>query len=206
MYLSPPPPPSTFLFCYSINHFFFPVRDNLKAAFQASTLVDDGDFFYFVADSMAEGTFYLPGILVNHNLVFTVAHQQRNKDNAISYSNDFPFSRGYTAENLYKMNLASANYHFPIAYPDMGIANTGYFLRLRTNLFYAHTHVNDFYTNGSPLKADFRSTGAELFFDTKWFNEQPVTFGFRYSYLLNPDFFGGGGRNRFEFVLPVSIF
>ena len=27
----------------------------MKASFGASTLVDDGDFFYFLADSMAEG-------------------------------------------------------------------------------------------------------------------------------------------------------
>jgi hypothetical protein len=155
---------------------------------------------------LAEGTFYLPGILLNHNLVINLAHQQRDKDNAISYSNDFPFSRGYTAENLYNMNKAGVNYHFPIAYPDAGIASTIYILRLRGNLFYDYTHVNDFYTNGSPFKADFRSTGAELYFDTKWFNQASVTFGFRYSYLIDRDQFGGAGRNRFEFVLPVSIF
>lgn len=155
---------------------------------------------------LAEGTFYLPGILVNHNLVINVAHQDRNKDNEISYSNDFPFSRGYTAENLYSMNKAGVNYHFPITYPDAGIANTIYFLRIRGNLFYDYTHVNDFYANGSLFKADFRSTGAEVFFDTKFFNEESITFGFRYSYLVDRDLFGGTGRNRFEIVLPVSFF
>jgi len=155
---------------------------------------------------LAEGTFYLPGFLVNHNLVITLAHQQRDKNNAISYSNDFPFSRGYTAENLYNMNLASVNYHFPIAYPDAGIANTVYFLRVRGNLYYDYTRVNDFYTNGSPFNANFRSTGTEVYFDTKWFNEESVTFGLRYSRLLDPDQFGGTGRNRFEIVLPVSLF
>lgn len=34
---------------------FLLAKDDLKAAFNASTLVDDGDFFYFLADSMAEG-------------------------------------------------------------------------------------------------------------------------------------------------------
>ncbi len=155
---------------------------------------------------LAEGTFYLPGVLINHNLVITAAHQNRDKSNAISYSNDFPFSRGYTAENLYNMNLASVNYHFPIAYPDAGIANTVYFLRIRGNGFYDYTHVNDFFTDGTVFKADFRSTGAEIYFDTKWFNEESVTFGFRYSYLIDRDQFGGTGRNRFEFVLPVSLF
>lgn len=34
---------------------FYLARDQVKATFQASTLVNDGDFFYFIADSMAEG-------------------------------------------------------------------------------------------------------------------------------------------------------
>jgi len=155
---------------------------------------------------LANGNFYFPGLLVNHNLVVNVAHQGRDKGSVVSFSNDFPFSRGYTAENLLDMNKVGVNYHLPLAYPDAGIANTVYFERIRGNAFYDYTHVSDFYSNGAVFAKDFNSTGMEVFFDTKWFNEQPVTFGFRYSYLLNPDFFGGSGRNRFEFVLPVSIF
>jgi hypothetical protein len=155
---------------------------------------------------LANGSFYFPGLFINQNLVINLAHQQKDKNNVISFSNDFPFSRGYTAENLYDMNKAGVNYAFPIAYPDAGVANTVYFLRLRGNLFYDYTHVSDFYTNGGTFKDTFRSTGAEMFFDTKWFNEQSVTFGLRYSYLVDRDVFGGTGRNRFEIVLPVSLF
>jgi hypothetical protein len=45
-----------------------------------------------------------------------------------------------------------------------------------------------------------------VFFDTKLFNQGSVSFGVRYSYLLDPDYFGGSGRNRIELVLPVSLF
>jgi hypothetical protein len=155
---------------------------------------------------LANGTFYFPGLFANQSLIFNLANQQHPKGNVISFSNDFPFSRGYTAENLDNMNKAGVGYAFPIAYPDAGVANTVYFLRLRGNLFYDYTHVSDFYTSGKPFNADFRSTGMEVFFDTKWFNEQSVTFGIRYSYLLDPDLFGGTGRNRIEIVLPVSLF
>ncbi len=124
----------------------------------------------------------------------------------VDFSNDFPFSRGYTAENLHNMNKIGVNYHFPIAYPDAGAANTVYFLRIRGNVFYDYTHATDFYTNGTIFKGDFRSTGGEVFFDTKWFNQQALTFGIRYSYLLDNDIFGGSGRNRMEIVLPVSFF
>ncbi|WP_299517168.1 hypothetical protein [Mucilaginibacter sp.] len=155
---------------------------------------------------LASGTFYLPGILVNHNLVINAAHQQKGADNVVDFSNNFPFSRGYTAQNLHNMNKVGVNYHFPIIYPDAGVANTIYFLRIRGNMFYDYTHATDFYTNGTVFKGDFRSTGGEVFFDTKWFNQQQLTFGIRYSRLLDNDLFGGTGRNRIELVLPVTFF
>jgi len=155
---------------------------------------------------LTSGTFYLPGLLTNHNIVVNLAHQEHGRNNAVSYTNGFPFSRGYTAENLYQMDKVGVNYHFPIAYPDAGIASLVYFMRIRGNAFYDYTHANDFFTNGSTFSADFKSAGGEIYFDTKWFNQQAITFGFRYSYLVDRDIFGGTGRNRFEFVLPVSIF
>ena len=153
---------------------------------------------------LASGYLFLPGLSANHGLLVNVAHQQKGNGNVISFSNDLPFSRGYEAENLRDINKIGANYAFPIAYPDSGIANTIYFLRLRGNLFYDYTRASDRYIDGSKYK-NFRSTGAEVFFDTKWFNQTSISFGFRYSYLADPDIFGGSGRNRFEVILPVTI-
>lgn len=156
---------------------------------------------------LAAGRFYFPGLVTNHSLIITLAHQQKgNNDNVIDFSNNFPFARGYTAENLFKLNGGSVNYALPVAYPDAGIANTIYFMRIRANAFYDYTHGIDFFTNGTKFKGDFKSTGLEVFFDTKWFNQDSISFGFRYSRLLNDDIFGGNGRNRFELIVPVSIF
>ncbi|CAM3983286.1 hypothetical protein MUGA111182_20240 [Mucilaginibacter galii] len=154
---------------------------------------------------LASGTFYFPGLFTNHSLVFNIAHQRRDRNYSI-FSNQLPFSRGYTSDNLYRLYKAGANYHFPIAYPDAGFANLVYLLRLRGNIFYDYTHGTDFYTNGTNFKADFRSAGAELFFDTQWFNESRITFGLRYTYLLDRDIFGGAGSNRFTLILPLNIF
>jgi len=156
---------------------------------------------------LAEGNFFFPGLSVNHSFSVALAHQEKGSgNNVIDYSNDFPFSRGYTAENLHDMNKIGANYAFPIAYPDAGAANLVYFLRIRGNLFYDYTHATDTYVDGSPFRANFRSAGLEVFFDTKWFNQEPITFGFRYSHLQDEDIFGGTGRNRFEIVLPATFF
>lgn len=155
---------------------------------------------------LASGTFYLPGFFINHNLVINAAFQEKNRNSVISFSNDFPFSRGYTAENLYRLEKIGANYHFPIAYPDAGVANTVYISRLRGNVFYDYTHGRDFYSSGNIFNADFRTIGAEVFFDTQWFNQVPLTFGIRYNHLLNDDIFGGYSRNSIEFIVPLTLF
>jgi hypothetical protein len=62
------------------------------------------------------------------------------------------------------------------------------------------------YVDGSQFKGTFRSTGAEVFFDTKFFNQASISFGLRYSYLIDQDLFGGSGHNRFELIVPVTIF
>ena len=155
---------------------------------------------------VANANLYLPGFLTNHNIVFNGAYLNRDTITQLNFSSGFPFSRGYQAENLHEMFKWGVNYHLPLLYPDAGFANIVYLMRLRANVFYDHTHVNDFYANRSAFAADFRSTGGELYFDTKWWNEASVTFGIRYSYLLDNDLFGGTGKNRWELILPVNIF
>ncbi|HEY9532993.1 MAG TPA: hypothetical protein VIQ77_00585, partial [Mucilaginibacter sp.] len=155
---------------------------------------------------LANGTLYLPGLAANHNLLISLAHQQRGQENVISFSNDFPFSRGYTAENLHELNKIGADYHFPIVYPDAGVANTVYFMRIRGDVFFDYTRAHYYYTRTALTSSDFRSVGGTLYFDTKWFNQQPLTFGVRYSRLLDRDLFGGVGPNVVEIVLPVTFF
>ncbi len=155
---------------------------------------------------LASGTFYFPGLAASHNIVFSLAFQNRDTLNQYRYSNSFPFSRGYEVPNLRNMYKWGANYHLPLAYPDFGIGNIVYFQRIRANVFYDYTVGKVAYTNGARLNTSFRSTGGEIFFDTKWWNELPLNFGFRYSHLLDRDLFGATGSERFEFVLPVNLF
>ncbi|MGI4752016.1 MAG: TolB family protein [Janthinobacterium lividum] len=162
---------------------------------------------YSANQFLANGYFYFPGIFKNNSLVLNAAYQQHSGANGISlFSNQLPFSRGYTAENLNKMDKLAANYHFPVAYPDAGLASFIYLLRIRANVFYDYTKASDVYTNGQPFKANFRSAGTEIYFDTSLWNELPFTFGFRYTRLQDNDLFGGYGPNRFELIVPLSFF
>ncbi|HMH21201.1 MAG TPA: hypothetical protein VK563_05475, partial [Puia sp.] len=153
---------------------------------------------------LASGYLYLPGLALTNSLVLGAAWQQRDALNQGGFSNGFPFSRGYSAENYYKMWRLTANYHLPLAYPDWGIGNIVYFLRIRTALFYDHMHAQDFGRRGNLLDVPFRSYGTEIYFDTKWWNQLPISFGIRYSHLMDPDS-EGRGPNQWEFILPVNL-
>jgi len=160
---------------------------------------------------IANGYFYLPGAHLNHNLVFNAAWQKIDSAGLINYSNIFPFSRGYNATFLpdnyqeYKQWKLGVNYHFPLVYPDWGFGNIVYFQRIRANAFYDFTRRNGFdIRTKAEATYDYRSYGAEIFFDTKWWNQQPVSFGVRYSRLLDAGV-QGLDPNQFEFVLPVNL-
>jgi hypothetical protein len=50
-------------------------------------------------------------------------------------------------------------------------------------------------------RGEENSVGGEIYFDTKWWNQYPLSFGFRYSYLLDNELAGPTQKGVFEFVL-----
>lgn len=152
---------------------------------------------------LLSGTFYLSGFSNNHNILVSAAYQTRDTLQQYVFTNNFPFSRGYTAIDFPRMWKIGLSYHIPICYPEWGVGNLVYFSRVRMNAFYD-------YTQGKSLRTgnvyDFASVGSEIFFDTKWWNQQPISFGIRYSHLLNKEFRGTTQPNMWEFILPISLF
>ena len=158
---------------------------------------------YTAHQFLASGSLYLPGLLQNHSLVLNAAFQQRDTMRQYLFSNNFPFARGYTAVDFPVMWKFGLNYHFPLLYPDRGFGQLVYLLRVRGNLFYDHT-------SGKSLQSGiiypFQTLGTEIYFDTKWWNQQPVSFGIRYSHLLNSQFRGPNISDSWELILPVNLF
>jgi hypothetical protein len=86
------------------------------------------------------------------------------------------------------------------------MANIVYFLRVRANMFYDYTHVFDYtFPSRNEYRDEFRSYGVELFFDTQWWNEYPVSFGIRYSRLVDGQK-QGLAPDQWEFILPMNLF
>jgi hypothetical protein len=136
----------------------------------------------------------------NHSIVLSGSWQETDTSNVV-FSNRFTNSRGYPEYYYSRMWRASANYHFPLFYPDFGAANIAYLKRVRGNAFYDYTRV---YSADKTLWREQRSVGGEMFFDTQWWNMLPLSIGIRYSYLLDHNFWGMS-RSRFEVTLPLDL-
>ncbi|MCU0334939.1 MAG: hypothetical protein MUF62_07780, partial [Chitinophagaceae bacterium] len=152
---------------------------------------------------LLSGSLYLPGLARNHNVVLTAAWQARDTLRQYAFSNSFPFSRGYSSVNFPRMWRLGANYHLPLLYPEWGFGQLLYLLRIRGNAFYDYTQVKSLRTG---LTRPFSTVGAELFFDTRVWNQLPVTFGIRYSRLLDAELGIVTRPNQWEFILPVNLF
>ncbi len=147
---------------------------------------------------------YLPGAGRNHSLVLGFNYQRRDTLRQYSFSNGFAMARGYDGIDYPRMWKTSFNYHMPLLYPDLGIGNIVYFLRIRSNFFYDDMHLKSLRT-GKVI--NLRSAGTEVYFDTKWWNQQNVTFGLRYSRLLDTKLFvKPPNPNRWEFIMPIDLF
>jgi len=155
-----------------------------------------GNRYKFVAQSL----FYFPGLAKNHSLVMDIAYQKTDTLKDL-YSKTFSYTRGYEALSTRRMYKLGANYNFPIAYPDWGFANLFYIQRLRGKVFFDYTSakLNDY----SELKN--RTAGAEIYFDTKVWNSFPLSFGIRFSHLLDKDLMNPGVKNKFEFIIPIGF-
>jgi hypothetical protein len=145
---------------------------------------------------------FLPGALKTHSLVFNVGYQRRDTLKNFFFTNVFPFSRGYNAIDYPRMSRFGFDYQMPLFYPDWGFAELFFLNRIRLNLFAESTKARNKRTT---RVLSYKTIGTEVFFDTRWFNQQPLTIGVRYSYLLNA-LNHNEVRNQVEFILPVSLF
>ncbi len=153
---------------------------------------------------LASANFYFPGLTSTHSLVINTALQQRDSLNQVRFHQQLSICKGLFRRKFLPDVSIGFNYNLPLVYPDWGFANIIYFLRIRANAFYDYTGVPYYATNGPGVQSQYRSTGIEIYLDTKWWNQLPLSFGIRYSRLLDPDY-EGRGPNQWELILPLNI-
>lgn len=135
------------------------------------------------------------GLGINHNLILEADLKSDIEDAEYQFSNGLNH-RGYGVIPGQETIRLSVDYHFPILYPDRGIAGLVYFYRVRLNPFFEYSKVK-----GSDHSGTYQSVGAELVFDMNMVNEVPFSLGLRYSYPLETAF-----SPSYEIFIPVYRF
>ncbi|MBK8502373.1 MAG: hypothetical protein IPL46_09260 [Saprospiraceae bacterium] len=137
----------------------------------------------------------LRGVGVNHNLIIEADMKSDLSDAEYQFSNGLNH-RGYGVIPGNRVYRLSADYHFPLMYPDRGFAGLVYFYRIRANPFFEFSAMADPDQNQT-----YQTIGAEVVFDMNMVNEVPLSVGVRYSRPLDKSF-----SPSWEVFLPVYRF
>ena len=167
--------------------------------FSMNQSVNSIQAFQYMA--IADGA--IRGLLPNHNLVMTGAWKYEPDNNDYSFMDVFIYPRGFSIPRSNWMVSVQSSYHFPLLYPDFGMAGIFYCSRVRGDLFFDYGYADipaDFAMQSNGL---FLSGGVELIFDITWLNLAELPIGFRFSGLLTRDFDDPGKDFNFEFFIPV---
>ena len=139
----------------------------------------------------------LPSFKPSNYVLLTGEYLSQNLDTgSLQLGSIYGGARGFNkpdAEENYRIGIT---YGFPLAYPDLGLANVLYTRRIRLQPFFDMAYTSDPKSSSSILK----SAGAELLVDFEFAN---ITIGFRFSRLLSGY---DGTPNRFEFFIPAQRF
>ncbi len=146
---------------------------------------------------MVSGNVYFPGIGANHNLKLGIAYQRELLRNTYQFSDRFEYPRGFVNIKNDEFLKLTADYQLPIAYPDWGLWGISYFKRISLNAFFDYGRRSLVIAD---LEDNHNSVGVEVVFDNNFWNELPVTFGIRNSYLLTEN------QNKYQYEFFVRNF
>lgn len=148
--------------------------------------------------------FFIPG-WGNSGFQFSAGIQYQNPDLYL-FSSDLSFPRGIEQQRTEQMLSLSADYVFPIAYPDFSLGSAFYLKRLRGDVFIDQA-FNAYRTVNSNLTAiiwkyeDYNSVGIELIADYHLLRSIfPLSTGVRVGYLPGEkDFF-------YEMIFGIDLY
>lgn len=128
----------------------------------------------------ARARLFFPGLFKHHSLSVGGAYEWQEPDN-YRFESESSFPRGYDYEYHEQFYGISADYGFPIAYPDFSLGPFFYLKRIMGNMFYDHGIGRD---GGDNIA--YNSAGAELSAEFNIFSLPfPLDLGVRYSYRLS---------------------
>lgn len=145
----------------------------------------------------ANGLFYFPGLAKTHSLNFRGAFQLNENSANYQHISELRVARGYQYYPFDKTWLVSANYEFPLIYPDLYLRALAGITRIRINTFYD-------YSAGSTTSFEQfqRSYGCELIFDLRVL--RAFNMDLRFQFIRRVDH--TGAQQPFMFNIGVEYF
>jgi hypothetical protein len=141
------------------------------------------------------------GFSKNHGLDFSFRYKKELITNDYLYVDNFIHARGYKTLNSDQETVYSANYSFPICYPDSGFGGIMFVKRIHANLFFDGGMAERFDT-----KSKQNSTGVETIFTFSLFNlNADFGLGIRNSFLLNTDPLNPNAKSNNEIFVTMNL-
>lgn len=142
---------------------------------------------------------YLPGIGSNHSLLigFSALFQKEAK---YIRSLQYTAARGYKTSPIKKHNLLTADYTFPIIYPDLAIGPIAYIKRLIGNIFSDNAWQSAYFNSNQGLTLQqkaLHSVGIEIIADINFL---------RTPYLFRVGYSGGYRVDKTNLINSNNIF
>lgn len=138
------------------------------------------------------GNLYFPGLMKHHGLygqasvqrIFSTTNDADASD-VYYFRNTVPLPRGHSLSRFQTLYTFSANYTFPLWYPDIAIGPLLNLQRFRVNAFTDYAFGEFSFFRGA--NQSYWSVGGELFVDFNIFRFMPqFDLGVRYSYGITP--------------------
>ncbi len=149
------------------------------------------------------GTLYVPGLMSHHTLRLGAGFLNQKTEKYV-LNNLISMPRGYESRNSEKFLKLTADYVFPIIYPDLNIWHLLYIKRIKAAVFYDHgIDYNVQVPSGETyIRKDlkFRSCGFELTSDFHLVHILfPFEMGIRFSYPLDD------AKPKLEILYSIDI-
>ncbi len=157
---------------------------------------------YDIPDLTIKSNLYLPGVAKTHAIKVQLSQKLQALDGY--FMDEMSYSRGYLRpdSSFVSYGKIGLNYQLPLAYPEFGIYSIFYMKRLRLNLFADFSKATIAHYNQTTSNQLYRSAGAELFFDIRWFNRFEAPLFIRYSYCFSTT----NKTLAWEFGTPIIVF
>jgi hypothetical protein len=154
-------------------------------AFDYKQVLSGSEYYGYLLS--ARTNLYLPGIFKQNSIRLGAAfekqyeHESSSEYNSYYFSSLHAFPRGFKPYTFDRISKLSADYQFPVCYPDLSIGSLLYIKRIRAGAFYDYANAS-----WKNLNLNYQSFGGSLVMEFFVFRyKYPLEIGFQYSYKLS---------------------